>query len=249
MSTETLTKFEIIPAIDIIGGRCVRLTRGCYDSAKAYFEDPVEVALNFQKMGFKRVHIVDLDGAKSNEPQNLAVLKGISQKTTLKIQFGGGIKSLSSADCCFEAGAYYIICGSIAAESPQILKSIVEKHGPERVIVGADVREEKISIKGWKVQTNKSIYNLISTITKIGINTIICTDISKDGVLEGPSLTLYKKITARFPNVKLIASGGVSSAEDVTNVEKTGADGVVIGKAFYENRIKCEDLALWLQNE
>ena len=241
------TKFEVIPAIDICDGKCVRLTKGCYDTIKEYSSDPVEVAKAFKIAGYSRLHIVDLEGAKASLPVNLKVLERIASQVDVVIQFGGGVKSLESAKKCFEAGATEVICGSIATESPQILESIVTDFGPNRVIVGTDVREEMVSVKGWKEQTDKTVYDVIRSVTTLGITKIICTDISKDGLLEGPSLELYRKIREVFPNITLIASGGISSTEDIAQVIETGSDGVIVGKAFYENRINAKELIKWLQ--
>ncbi|MDO9679880.1 MAG: 1-(5-phosphoribosyl)-5-[(5-phosphoribosylamino)methylideneamino]imidazole-4-carboxamide isomerase [Bacteroidales bacterium] len=240
-------KFEVIPAIDIYEGKCVRLTKGCYDTVKEYSLDPVEVAKAFKKAGYNRLHIVDLEGAKASFPVNLNVLERIASEVDVVIQFGGGIKSLESAKKCFDAGATEVICGSIATESFQTLESIVKEFGSDRVIVGTDVREEKVSVKGWKEQTDKTVYDVIGSVTKLDISKIICTDISKDGLLEGPALKLYTKIRAMFPQIYLIASGGISSIDDISGVIETGSNGVIVGKAFYENRINAEELIKWLQ--
>ena len=249
MEADKFKKFEVIPAIDLFEGRCVRLTKGSYSTVKEYSSDPAEVAKTFAGAGYKRLHIVDLEGAKSSRPVNLRVLERICSIEGLEIQFGGGIKSYESARLAFEAGATDIICGSIAVESSEVFGAIVSGFGPEWIIAGVDVRDEKVSVKGWTEQTDKTIYDVIESITAINVLRFICTDISKDGLLEGPATMLYRKLRSEFPEITLIASGGISSVEDIYDIAETGADGIIVGKAFYENRIDAKDLMRWLQKE
>lgn len=242
-------KFEVIPAIDIINGECVRLSMGDYEQVKKYGTNPLETALWFESLGFKKLHIVDLEGAKQESPVNLAVLEKIASNTSLVIQFGGGIKTQAIAKQVFDSGAHSIICGSIAVTNPEIMRDIIENYGAQNIILGLDIKEEKIAIKGWKEKSNNNIYEFISTYTAQGINRIICTDVSKDGMLQGPAFDLYKDLSTRFPTLKIIASGGVSNEQDIFSLATTGASGVIVGKAFYENKINIEELQKWLQNE
>ena len=231
---------ELIPAIDIIGGECVRLTKGDYTQKKVYNVNPVEVAKEFAALGFKRLHVVDLDGAKSEHVVNATILRNISQSTNMTIDFGGGIKTLADMDLVFDNGAAMATVGSISYTAPQTFESWIKRYGADRIVLGADVRNRKISINGWLDNTGCDVFEYISHYMAKGITKVLCTDISKDGVLEGPSTDLYKDILKRFPTLHLIASGGVSSADDILNLEQVGIPAVVFGKAYYEGLINIE---------
>jgi phosphoribosylformimino-5-aminoimidazole carboxamide ribotide isomerase len=242
-------RFRLIPAIDIIGGECVRLSMGDYGQVTKYSSSPAMVAGDFEKMGFDRIHIVDLDGAKSAEPSNLQALRDIAAATGLVIQFGGGIKSMESAQRAFDSGAHSVIVGSVAVKDPGLVCRLLERYGNKRIILGIDIKEGKIAINGWKEQINSNIDEFIKSYTSIGITKIICTDISKDGMLSGPAFDLYMELRTTFPSLEIIASGGVSGMEDIIALEEAGLDGVVVGKAFYEKKIDLKKLESWLQNE
>ncbi len=233
---------RIIPAIDIIEGKCVRLEQGDYASKKIYSEDPLEMAKQYQDHGIKYLHLVDLDGARSSRIINWKVLYNIASKTNLKIDFGGGLKSDEDLKIAFENGAAQVTAGSIAVKNkPQVL-SWINQYGSEKIILGADVKSEKIAINGWKEQTDIDIYDFIGDYEKEGIKSIICTDISKDGMLQGISNDLYKNIRNRYPAMKLIASGGVGSVKDLNLLLNLNVDGAIIGKAIYENKISLKEL-------
>lgn len=233
---------KIIPAIDLINGKCVRLTMGDYSQMKVYNEDPLEVALQFESAGMKYLHLVDLDGAKANEIINWKVLEKIASKTKLKIDFGGGIKSDKDIRIAFDSGAQQITGGSIAVKNKEQFLSWIKSYGSEKIILGADVKEENIAISGWLEETEINVFEFLSAFQKEGIIYCICTDIAKDGMLEGPSFELYKKIMQKSPEIKLIASGGVSSMEDVIKLAENGLYGCIIGKAIYEGKIDIFDL-------
>lgn len=233
---------ELIPAIDIIDGECVRLTKGDYTQKKVYNANPTEVARGFAKLGFKRLHVVDLDGAKSKHVVNANILRNISQTTDMEIDFGGGIKTQSDMDLVFDNGASMATVGSISYTDPQTFEAWIKRYGPDRIILGADVRNRKIAINGWLDDTDSDIFEFISHYMAKGITKILCTDISKDGALKGPSITLYKDIISRFPGLHLIASGGVSSTDDIRNLEQEGIPAVVFGKAYYEGLINIEKI-------
>jgi phosphoribosylformimino-5-aminoimidazole carboxamide ribotide isomerase len=239
--------FEVIPAIDIIDGECVRLSMGDYGVVTKYSSNPVEVAQSFESFGFRKLHLVDLDGAKGDSSVNLKVLEKIAASTSMEIQFGGGIKSEESALRAFESGAGSVICGSLAVKDRDLFLSLLTNQGPDRVVLGVDVKEELVYINGWKEKTNNTIYDFISSFTEFGLKKVICTDIAKDGMLSGPSLDLYKSLTERFAELIVIASGGVSDIKDIKALSRSGAAGVVVGKAFYEKRIDIENLVEWLQ--
>lgn len=238
---------DIIPAIDLINGECVRLTKGDYDKAITYNANPVETAKRFEGMGFSSIHIVDLIGALESSPVSLKVVERIASVTKLVIEFGGGIRSIESAQNVFDSGAKMIICGSAAVSDPELFKNMLYTFGKERVILGADVYNQKVKINGWKQQTNIDIEEIISSYTEFNIKKVICTDISKDGMMKGPSHSLYKKLTNKFSEIDFTASGGVSSAEDLDKLSLTGVKSVIIGKAFYEGAIKEKEVAKWLQ--
>ena len=233
---------KIIPAIDIIGGKCVRLEQGDYSKKKIYSKNPLEIAKQFEDNGIRNLHLVDLDGAKSGKIVNWKVLNQIVSKTNLKIDFGGGIKSYNDLIIAFENGANQITAGSIAVKDKQQVLSWINKYGNEKIILGADVKSENIAIDGWKVNTNLNVFNYISDYHKNGIMNVICTDISKDGMLKGTSVDLYKKILKKIPDIKLIASGGVTNISELDLLIDINVDGVIIGKAIYENKIKLQEL-------
>ena len=228
---------ELIPAIDIINGECVRLTKGDYTQKTVYDTDPVTVAKDFASKGFKRLHMVDLDGAKSKHVVNAEVLHAIAKATNLSIDFGGGIKTQTDMDTVFDNGATMATVGSVSYTDPQTFESWIKRYGPERIILGADVRNRNIAINGWLEDTTCDIMEFICHYADKGINKVLCTDISKDGALKGPSINLYKEIMARFPDLHLIASGGVASTNDLLMLEKEGIPAVVFGKAYYEGLI------------
>ena len=233
---------ELIPAIDIINGQCVRLTRGDYEQKTVYNNNPVEMARQFEKLGFKRLHVVDLDGAKSKHIVNVDVLKGITQDTSLIVDFGGGIKSDADIQKAFNAGASMVTVGSIAVTQPELFIRWLETYGAERMILGADVRNGRISINGWKDDSDKALLPFLKPYVDAGIKNILCTEISKDGTLEGPAVSFYREIMEAYPGIHLIASGGISSEEDFRQLEQAGVPAVVFGKAIYEGRIDLASL-------
>jgi phosphoribosylformimino-5-aminoimidazole carboxamide ribotide isomerase len=233
---------EIIPAIDIIDGKCVRLTQGDYAQKKVYNEHPLEVARAFEDAGLSRLHLVDLDGAKAGAVKNWKVLELLAGKTGLAIDFGGGIKTAKDVDIVFNSGAVLATVGSIAVRDPEMLAGWLQVFGAERFLLGADVKDEKIAIHGWQETTDRWVYDLIEEFMAKGIRQVFCTDVSKDGLLEGPSMDLYKNIVERFPDLHFIASGGVSGMEDVYRLEEAGVRGVIIGKAIYEGRISLQEI-------
>ncbi len=237
---------EIIPAIDIIDGKCVRLSQGDYAQKTVYNENPVEVAKMFVDAGIRRLHLVDLDGAKAHHIVNYKVLEKISSSTDLVIDFGGGLKSDEDLRIAFECGAGMVTGGSIAVKNPDIFSSWIELYGGEKVILGADVKDEKIAVSGWVETTDIDLIPFVDRYIQKGIKKIICTDISKDGMLEGPALELYKKMLSKQPGIYLIASGGVSSVKDIELLEEAGLPAVITGKAIYEGKIKLKELERFL---
>ena len=235
---------ELIPAIDIINGQCVRLTKGDYNQKKVYNDNPVEVAMDFEKLGFKRLHVVDLDGAKSKHIVNDGVLKEITKATNLTVDFGGGIKTKNDIEKAFEAGASMVTIGSVAVTNRQLFLEWIEMYGAERLILGADVRNGKISINGWKEDSSEELLPFLKQYVDKGVRNVLCTEISKDGTLQGPATNLYKDIMKAYPQLHLIASGGVSSNEDITDLNNAGIPAVVFGKAFYEGKIDIKSLAI-----
>lgn len=234
---------QIIPAIDLIDGKCVRLTEGDYAQKKIYNEDPLEVAKAFEGIGLMRLHLVDLDGAKAGEVVNWKVLEKIANHTSLKIDFGGGIKQETTLKSVLDAGASYATIGSLAVKNSILFEEWIERFGAEVFMLGADVYEEKIAIGGWIEKTNIDVYEFIQSFMNKGICQIFCTDIQKDGKLEGPSIELYKKIIQQFPSLNLIASGGVSNLQDLKDLRTIGCSAAIVGKAIYENRITLKELA------
>lgn len=233
---------ELIPAIDIIDGKCVRLTKGNYDQKKVYNENPVEVAQHFESLGFKRLHVVDLDGAKSKHIVNDGVLRAITAATSLVVDFGGGIKTEEDIEKAFDAGAAMVTVGSIAVTNPQLFLNWIKQYGAEKLILGADVRNGKISINGWKEDSSEDLLPFLKQYTDKGVRNVLCTEISKDGTLQGPAIELYQQIMKAYPDMHLIASGGVSCNDDIRALETADIPAVVFGKAFYEGKIKVEEL-------
>jgi len=233
---------EIIPAIDIIDGKCVRLTQGDYASVTVYNQHPLEVAKAFEDAGLNRIHLVDLDGARAGAVKNWKVLETLATKTNCRIDFGGGIKSASDLDIVLNSGARWATLGSIAVKDEKTFVSWLNHYGADRFLLGADVKKEKIAVSGWLEQTDIWIYDFIRKYSEQGITQVFCTDVSKDGLLQGPATSLYETIIQEFPSLYFIASGGVSSMKDVEALAMIGCSGAIIGKAIYENRIKLSDL-------
>jgi phosphoribosylformimino-5-aminoimidazole carboxamide ribotide isomerase len=233
---------ELIPAIDIIDGKCVRLTKGDYGSKKIYNTNPLEVAKQFADSGLRRLHLVDLDGAREGRIINYRVLEQITGNTSLTVDFGGGLKSDDDLRIAFECGAAMITGGSIAVKSPETFDSWLQRYGNDRIILGADVKDEKIAINGWQEGTSIELFSYIADYKEKGIKKVICTDINKDGMLQGSSTGLYKKILAQFPDIYLIASGGISSIGDIEELETAGLPAVIFGKAIYEGKITLKEL-------
>ncbi|MCP4884849.1 MAG: 1-(5-phosphoribosyl)-5-[(5-phosphoribosylamino)methylideneamino]imidazole-4-carboxamide isomerase [Flavobacteriales bacterium] len=233
---------RIIPAIDIIDGKCVRLSKGDYATKKIYNEHPLEVAKAFEGVGIQYLHLVDLDGAKSQHIVNYKVLEDIASKTSLKIDFGGGLKSDKDLHIAFESGASQITGGSIAVKNPQVFKGWLNSYGADKIILGADAQDEKVAISGWMEESKEELIPFIAAYQKEGVSYVICTDISKDGMLEGPSFSLYKRILDQVPEIKLIASGGISHFDELPQLAEMGCEGTIIGKAIYEERISLRQL-------
>ena len=234
---------QIIPAIDIIEGKCVRLTEGDYAQKKIYNEDPLEVAKAFEGIGLMRLHLVDLDGAKAGEVVNWKVLEKIANNTELKIDFGGGIKTEATLKTVLDTGATYATIGSLAVRNELLFQEWIARFGAKVFMLGADVLEEKIAIGGWLEKTEISVFDFMKSYINKGVKQIFCTDIKKDGKLEGPSIELYQKIIEQFPALHLIASGGVSSLDDLIELEEIGCSAAIVGKAIYENKITISELA------
>jgi len=239
---------ELIPAIDIINGQCVRLTKGDYDQKTVYRDSPAEVAKEFEEIGFRRLHVVDLDGAKSKHIVNEAVLTAITTETNLVVDFGGGIKTDKDIEKAFAAGAAMVTVGSIAVTQPDLFMGWLEKYGPERIILGADVRHGKICINGWKEDSCEDLLPFLRKYIEAGVCNVLCTEISKDGTLSGPAISLYSEVMEAYPELHLIASGGVSSLDDIKALNAAGIPAVVFGKAIYEGKINLNELWDW-QNE
>ena len=233
---------RIIPAIDIIEGKCVRLSKGDYSTKIIYNESPLEVAKEFEAHGIEYLHVVDLDGAKASHIVNHKVLEQIASQTNLKIDFGGGLKSDEDLKIAFESGATQITGGSIAVKNPALFKRWIAKYGSDKIILGADANNEKIAIGGWLEESDQELIPFVQEYQKDGIEYVICTDISKDGMLTGPSFDLYKKMLEQIPNIKLIASGGISAFDELPKLAELGCEGTIIGKAIYENRISLKQL-------
>ena len=240
---------EIIPATDIIDGQCVRLTQGDYASRKTYYRDPLEAALRFEEAGIRRLHMVDLDGAKASEPRNLAVLERVATRTGLEVQYGGGIKSREALRSVFDAGAGRAICGSIAVREPDLFAAWLAEFGPERLILGADIRDGAVAIQGWLESSALTAPELIQRFLPQGLSQVICTDIARDGMLCGPATSFYAALQAEFPDVEITVSGGIATLGDLTALDCAGLRSVIVGKALYEGRITPEDLGRCLPNE
>ena len=236
-------KIELIPAIDIINGQCVRLTKGDYDQ-KTVYGKPLDMAREFERFGYERLHVVDLDGAKSKHIVNDAVLKAITTGTKLTVDFGGGIKTDEDIEKAFASGAAMVTIGSIAVTNPELFMGWLEKYGAERIILGADVRLGKISINGWKEDSSEDLLPFLKKYVEAGVKNVLCTEISKDGTLAGPAIDLYKGVMEAYPQLHLIASGGVSSIDDIKALDKAGIPAVVFGKAIYEGRIDLRELRI-----
>ena len=233
---------ELIPASDIIDGKCVRLSQGDYDTKKIYNENPLEVAKEFEANGIQRLHVVDLDGAKSSHVVNYKVLDAIAGHTSLTIDFGGGIKTDEDLMIAFENGAHMVTLGSVAVKKPELFKKWLHQYGAEKIILGADVKDNRISVSGWLEEGPQELMPFLTNYTQEGVSKVLCTDISRDGMLQGPSIELYKQVMQRFPTMHLIASGGVSGVDDIIRLDEAGIPAVVFGKALYEGRITMKDL-------
>ena len=233
----------IIPAIDLIGGKCVRLSQGDYSSKKEYHDDPLEMAKRFEGVGIRRLHLVDLDGAKAKKIVNADVLQRICSGTSLQVDFGGGIQSDEEIEKAFTLGARQVTGGSIAVKNPVLFQAWIAKYGSGKIILGADAKNKKIAVGGWEETTSVDLIPFIKDYVTKGISYVICTDVAKDGLLQGPSTELYQEILQEIPGLKLIASGGVSSVKDLEDLEKIGVYGAIVGKAYYEGRVTLEELA------
>lgn len=236
---------ELIPAIDIIDGQCVRLTKGDYDQKTVYRDSPAEVAREFEALGFKRLHMVDLDGAKSRHIVNSQVLHRVTTETQLIVDFGGGIKTDEDIEKAFDAGASMVTIGSIAVTQPERFMGWLDKYGAEKMILGADVRLGKISINGWKEDSSEDLLPFLKKYVDAGVRNVLCTEISRDGTLTGPAIDLYRQIMNTYPDLHLIASGGVSSMDDIIALDEAGVPAVVFGKAIYEGKINLKELCHW----
>ncbi len=239
---------EIIPAIDIIGGQCVRLTQGDYDRRETYYDDPLDAAKMYEQAGVRRLHMVDLDGAKESFPANLAVLERVSAHTNLDIQWGGGIKSEKALEAVFAAGARRAICGSVAVSHPEQVRGWLARFGGGKIILGADVKNGMVATHGWLATSGITAAQLIASFLDEGLQQVICTEISRDGMLQGPAFGLYNELYTQFPTLDITASGGISGLDDILRLDKAGVRSVIVGKAIYENKISMEQLKACLQN-
>jgi phosphoribosylformimino-5-aminoimidazole carboxamide ribotide isomerase len=238
---------EIIPAIDLIGGKCVRLSQGDYSSKIEYHDDPLEMAKRFEGVGIRRLHLVDLDGAKAKKIVNPDVLERICAGTSLQVDFGGGIQSGEEIQKAFLLGAKQVTGGSIAVKNPELFQTWIEKYGAEKIILGADAKDRKIAVGGWEETTSVELIPFVRDYVASGIRYVICTDVAKDGLLQGPSTQLYIDMMSEIPGVKLIASGGVSCMQDLEDLQKSGVYGAIVGKAYYEGRVTLEQLASFVR--
>lgn len=237
---------EIIPAIDMIGGKCVRLSKGDYDTKKVYNENPLEVAKMFEDNGIRRLHLVDLDGAKAGHIVNYEVLRAITSGTGLTVDFGGGLKTTEDLNIAFDCGASMVTGGSIAVKNPEEFTGWIEKYGSDKIILGADVKDRKVAVTGWLEDTDAELMDFVRSYYDKGIRKVICTDISRDGMLQGPAIELYREMLDTIPDLWLVASGGVSCIDDVRQLKEKGVPAVIIGKAIYENRISMSELKEYL---
>jgi len=233
---------NIIPAIDLINGKCVRLTKGDYNQKKQYDASPLDMALRYQDVGIRCLHLVDLDGAKSSSPHNLHVLEEIATRTSLDIEWGGGIKSDEALRDAFNAGAHHLIIGSVAVSQPELFTHWLEQYGGNRLILGADVNDGRVAIHGWLEQSEQTIEELIDRFRPHGLREVICTDISKDGMLQGPSFDLYTRLQTAYPEQDIIVSGGISTMDDIYRLNEMNLRHVIVGKAIYEGRITLEEI-------
>ena len=239
---------EIIPATDIIDGRCVRLTQGDYARKKTYCDDPLEAALRFEEAGIRRLHMVDLDGAKAAEPRNLRTLERIATRTSLEVQYGGGIKSREALEAVFNAGASRAICGSIAVRQPELLAAWIAEFGAGRIILGADIREGKVAIQGWTETAGITAEELIGRFRSDGLTQAICTDIARDGMLCGVAVEFYARLQRQFPEVEITVSGGIGTMAEIEALRSEGLRSVIVGKALYEGHITLKEIERCLQN-
>ena len=240
---------RIIPAIDIIDGKCVRLTKGDYSTQKIYNEDPLEVAKQFQDHGIEFLHLVDLDGARAGKIVNYKVLEEIASRTSLKIDFGGGLRTESDLRTAFESGASQITGGSIAVRDPETFTGWLKVYGSEKIILGADALDRKVAVSGWQEDSDLELFPFVESYLQKGIIYVICTDISKDGMLEGPSLELYKELLSEFEELRLIASGGITEMDDLYKLAEMGCEGAILGKAIYEGKISLKQLEEFIQSK
>lgn len=239
---------DIIPAIDLIDGHCVRLTQGDYSKTKVYEENPVDMALRYADCGVRRLHVVDLDGAKAKAPCNLHLLERMATATTLDIEWGGGIKNTDALRLAIDAGASRVICGSVAVDNPALFAEWLHSFTPKRIILGADVRNGKVATHGWLRESSISVYELTDEFLPHGLSQLICTDIAKDGMLQGPDFSFYTELQQHYPSVNITLSGGVSSMNDIEKAHSLGIRAIIIGKAIYEGKITLKELEQWLQN-
>ena len=237
---------ELIPAIDIIGGRCVRLSQGDYERQTTYDAEPADMVKRFADCGVKRVHVVDLDGAKAAQPENLSTLEKMASIDSVSIEWGGGLKTETAVRQVFDAGAAYAIVGSVAAKQPDLFTTWLNAFGAERMVLGADVREGKVSVSGWQEDLNLGIEALIDTFQPHGLRQVICTDISRDGMLQGPSFDLYTQLQAAYPDIDFTVSGGISSMDDIRRLDSLNLRKVIIGKAIYEGRISLKEIETYI---
>ncbi len=237
---------ELIPAIDLMDGKCVRLSKGDFETKKVYSADPVDIAMRFEDAGFRRLHLVDLEGADKGRLKHLKILEKIAVKTGLQTDFGGGVQNLSDVRSIINAGAFMVCIGSMAVKKEDEFEKVLGQQGAGRVLIAADAKDEKLVISGWKEETGVSLYDFIEKMFNKGISRILCTDVDKDGMLQGTSLSLYKLILERFPGIYLIASGGVRGINDIEELDRISVPAVVFGKAFYEGRLKIEELKNYL---
>lgn len=237
---------ELIPAIDIIDGKCVRLSQGNYDSKKVYNENPLEVAKEFEAYGIRRLHVVDLDGAASQHVVNYRTLEQIATQTSLTIDFGGGIKTSGDIEIAFDSGAEMITLGSVAVKHPELFDEWLQTYGNEKIILGADVKDNRIAINGWKEESPQELMPFLNQHINKGVTKVLCTDISRDGMLKGPATDLYRSIMEAHPELHLIASGGISGMEDILKLDEAGIPAVVFGKAIYEGRISLKELSRYI---
>ena len=236
---------EIVPAIDMIEGRCVRLSQGDFNKSKEYDASPLEMAKRYEDVGVRRLHLVDLDGARAGIPQNLRNLEQIASATSLEVEWGGGVRNSESIASVLNAGAAGVICGSLALQEPRLFSAFLKEYGEERIILGADISGGKIATKGWLEISSTTIEEVIELFLKDGLKRVICTDISKDGMLQGPAVELYSALMERFPTMHLTASGGVGSMADLENLEAAGVPAAIVGKAIFEERITLKEIERW----